>query len=166
MIWLGLNHLAIYFQFSPPVLYTPFQFSLFFWIEYLYEAIHLCGWLTIHNYCINYIYKSISVLIYCHLRVYIVFSKLLICVQFFAPLRAVACQTPPFVEFSRQEYWSELPCFLQGIFWPRDWTCISYVSCIGRWVLYHYKPRWFIVSTFNFLPSSNVYYLTHNMRTL
>ena len=21
--------------------------------------------------------------------------------------------------------------------WPRDWTHISYVSCIGRWVLYH-----------------------------
>ena len=21
--------------------------------------------------------------------------------------------------------------------WPRDWTCISYVSGIGRWVLYH-----------------------------
>ena len=20
---------------------------------------------------------------------------------------------------------------------PRDWTCVSYVSCIGRWVLYH-----------------------------
>ena len=21
--------------------------------------------------------------------------------------------------------------------WPRDWTHVSYVSCIGRWVLYH-----------------------------
>ena len=21
--------------------------------------------------------------------------------------------------------------------WPRDQTCVSYVSCIGRWVLYH-----------------------------
>ena len=21
---------------------------------------------------------------------------------------------------------------------PRDWTCISCISCIGRWVLYHY----------------------------
>ena len=21
--------------------------------------------------------------------------------------------------------------------WPRDQTCISYVSCIGRWILYH-----------------------------
>ena len=24
---------------------------------------------------------------------------------------------------------------LQGISWPRDWSCLSYVSCIGRWVL-------------------------------
>ena len=25
---------------------------------------------------------------------------------------------------------------LKGSSWPRDWTCISYISCIGRWVLY------------------------------
>ena len=23
--------------------------------------------------------------------------------------------------------------------WPRDWTHVSYVSCIGRWVLYHWR---------------------------
>ena len=23
---------------------------------------------------------------------------------------------------------------------PRDWTWVSYVSCIGRWILYHWKP--------------------------
>ena len=28
--------------------------------------------------------------------------------------------------------WNGLPCP------PQDWTCVSYVSCIGRWVLYHY----------------------------
>ena len=48
--------------------------------------------------------------------------------------------------FSRQEYWSELPCppdpgielLTQGLnSWPRDWTRIS-VSCVGRWVLYHW----------------------------
>ena len=22
--------------------------------------------------------------------------------------------------------------------WPRGWTCISWVSCIGRWILYHW----------------------------
>ena len=21
---------------------------------------------------------------------------------------------------------------------PRDWTCVSFVSCIGRWILYHW----------------------------
>ena len=27
----------------------------------------------------------------------------------------------------------------RGSSWPRDWTRISYVSCIGRWVLYHWR---------------------------
>ena len=25
-----------------------------------------------------------------------------------------------------------------GSSWPRDWTHVSYLSCIGRWILYHY----------------------------
>ena len=25
--------------------------------------------------------------------------------------------------------------YSKGSSWPKDWTCISYVSCIGRWVL-------------------------------
>ena len=41
--------------------------------------------------------------------------------------------------FSRQEYWSELPCSPPGeSFQPRDGTCVSYVSCISRWILYHW----------------------------
>ena len=32
--------------------------------------------------------------------------------------------------------------FSRGSSWPRDWTCISCVSCIGRWVLYQLShPR-------------------------
>ena len=27
---------------------------------------------------------------------------------------------------------------LRGASWPRDRTCVSYVSCISRWILYHY----------------------------
>ena len=27
--------------------------------------------------------------------------------------------------------------FSRGSSWPRDQTCVSYVSCTGRWVLYH-----------------------------
>ena len=28
--------------------------------------------------------------------------------------------------------------FSRGSSWPRDWTCISCVSCIGSWILYHW----------------------------
>ena len=41
--------------------------------------------------------------------------------------------------FSRQEYQSELPCPPPGeSSQPRDQTRISWVSCIGRWILYHW----------------------------
>ena len=40
--------------------------------------------------------------------------------------------------FSRQEYWSGLPCPPTGeSSRSRDRTCVSYVSCTGRRVLYH-----------------------------
>ena len=32
--------------------------------------------------------------------------------------------------------WVAMPSS-RGSSWPRDWTHISYASCIGRWVLYH-----------------------------
>ena len=28
--------------------------------------------------------------------------------------------------------------FSKGSFWPRNWTHVSCVSCIGRWILYHW----------------------------
>ena len=31
--------------------------------------------------------------------------------------------------------------YSRGSFWPRDQICTSYVSCIGRWILYH-CPTW------------------------
>ena len=54
-------------------------------------------------------------------------------------LWTVAHQAPWSMEFSRQEYWSGLP-FLSpmGSSQPRDQTCISFIFCIGRWILYHY----------------------------
>ena len=55
-------------------------------------------------------------------------------VWLFASLWTVAHQASPSMRFSSQEYWSGLP---RGSFWCRDQTCVSYVSCIGRWVLYH-----------------------------
>ena len=51
------------------------------------------------------------------------------CVQLFAPLWTVAHQAPLSMGFSRQEYCHAL---LQGIFPIQGSTCISYVSCIGR----------------------------------
>ena len=27
--------------------------------------------------------------------------------------------------------------FSRGSSWPRDWTCVSWVSCNDRWILYH-----------------------------
>ena len=62
------------------------------------------------------------------------------CVQLFATLWTVALQTPRSMGFSRQEYWSGLPCPPPGNLSnpgikPR--THISCVSYIGRQVLYH-----------------------------
>ena len=59
-------------------------------------------------------------------------------VWLFAALWTVAHQVPLSMGFFRQEYWSGLPfSFSRDSSWPKDWTCISCVSCIGRWILYH-----------------------------
>ena len=56
----------------------------------------------------------------------------------FASLWTVACQAPLSVGFSRQEYWSRLPFLPPGeSSQPRDRTCVSCVSCIGRRILSH-----------------------------
>ena len=53
-------------------------------------------------------------------------------VQFFAAIWTVTCQAPPSMGFSRQEYWSELPCLPAGqSSRPRDQTPVSYISCNG-----------------------------------
>ena len=49
------------------------------------------------------------------------------CVQLFVTLWNVTHQTPLSLEFSRQEYWSELPCPPPGDLPDPDWT---WVSCI------------------------------------
>ena len=59
-------------------------------------------------------------------------------VRLFVTPWTAACQAPLSTEFSRQEYWCELLCPPPGnLSWPRGRTSISYVSSIGRWVLYH-----------------------------
>ena len=34
--------------------------------------------------------------------------------------------------------WVTTEWVTRGSSWPRDWTHISWVSCIGRWILYHW----------------------------
>ena len=58
-------------------------------------------------------------------------AQLLSRVWHFTTLCTLAHQAPLSMEFFRQEYWKGLP-FPS----PADWTCISCVSCIGRWILY------------------------------
>ena len=59
-------------------------------------------------------------------------------VWLFASLWTIALQAPLSMGFARQEYWSGLPCPPPGeSSHPRARTCVSYVSGIGRWVLYH-----------------------------
>ena len=52
---------------------------------------------------------------------------------------AVACQVPLSIGFPRQEYWSI--SFFRGSSQPRDWTHVSWVSCIVRQILYHWVTR-------------------------
>ena len=57
--------------------------------------------------------------------------------RFFATAWIVACQAPLSMGFLRQEYWSGLPFPVPGGFpWPRDWNCVSCMSCIGRQICY------------------------------
>ena len=50
---------------------------------------------------------------------------------------AVAFQAPLSMEFSRQLLKWIAFSYFGGSSWPRDWTRVSWVSCIGRWILYH-----------------------------
>ena len=72
----------------------------------------------------------------------VIIDTVCVCVlRLFGPVRlfaTVAHQAPLSMGFSWQEYWSGVPCpYSRGPFWPRDWAHISYVPCLGRWVLYH-----------------------------
>ena len=55
-------------------------------------------------------------------------------VRFFVIPWTVAHQAPLSVELSRQEYWSRFPT--PGD--PPDPNSLCSISCIGRWILYHW----------------------------
>ena len=63
------------------------------------------------------------------------------CVWLFANLWTAAHQAPLSMGVlqARILEWVAMPSS-RGSSWPRDGTHISYVSCTGRWVLYHWCP--------------------------
>ena len=58
-------------------------------------------------------------------------------VQFFGATWTVALEAPLSREFSRKEYWSELPLPTPGDLPDPGIKPTSLVSCISRWILYH-----------------------------
>ena len=107
-------------------------------------------------------------------------AQSLSCVRFFAtPWQriqpntpwTVAHQAPLPMEFSKQEYWSELSfSYSRASFQPRDQTNISCVSCIGRQVLYHWchlgsptgSTRWAQISILPFSQKRKFNYSSQN----
>ena len=55
----------------------------------------------------------------------------------------MACQAPLAMEFFRQEYWSGLLFPSPGDLTDLGIELTSYVSCIGRQILYHWCPPGF-----------------------
>ena len=60
----------------------------------------------------------------------------------FASPWTVAIQAPLSMGFLRQEYWSELPFPSPGNLLDSGIAPISCHSCIGRQILYHWRPTW------------------------
>ena len=58
-------------------------------------------------------------------------------VQLFMTQWTVDHQTLLSTEFSRQEYWSELPFPTPGIFLTQEFNPCLLCFCIGRWILCH-----------------------------
>ena len=59
------------------------------------------------------------------------------CVWLCKTLWTITSQAPLSMGFSRQEYWSGLPCPPPGYLSSPGMELNSYISCIDRWVLYH-----------------------------
>ena len=88
--------------------------------------------------------KFLNDFLNCYFKVYSSLqSSMRVCsvasaVSDFVTLWTVAFQAPLSMGFSRQEYWSGLLFPSPGdLSQPRDRTQVSYVSCIGKRVLYH-----------------------------
>ena len=62
---------------------------------------------------------------------------MLSCVWLFAAPWTVACQAPLACNSPGKDTRWGATSHSRGSSWPRDRTCISCLSCIGRWILYH-----------------------------
>ena len=60
-------------------------------------------------------------------------------VRLFVTPWTVARQAPLSMGFSRQEYWSGLPCPPPGDLPSPGMEAVTHVSCVGRWVPYHWR---------------------------
>ena len=70
-------------------------------------------------------------------------------VRLFVTPWTLAHQVPLSMEFSRQEYWNGLPFPTPGnLLNPGIEPTVSCVSCIGRWILYHWATREFHIRLF------------------
>ena len=100
--------------------------------------------------------KSTLLLITCEQCVLSLLSH----VQLFVILWTITWQSPLSMEFSRQGYWSRVAVsFSRGSSQPRDWT---HVSCIDKWVLYHWAT-WEVLSFITCIQSAiNFYQLKQN----
>ena len=66
----------------------------------------------------------------------------------FATPWTIDSQAPLCMEFSRQEYWRELPLPSPGDLLNLDPACTACVSFIGRWILYHWAKLYLNYTSF------------------
>ena len=82
------------------------------------------------------------------------------CIQLFVTLWSVACQAPLSTGFSKQEYWSGLPCLLPGgLPDPGIETVSVYVSCIAGDSLPNEplgKPRYVYLQLIQFIVQQKI----------
>ena len=76
--------------------------------------------------------------IYTYVYIYIVLS-LQLCPTLCDPMDCNSPGSCPW-DFPSKNTGVGCPFLLQGSSWPRDWIHISYVSCIGRWILLPLVP--------------------------
>ena len=124
----GIGKMRAVWTGPPPVFWTPASFL---------HAFYLCG--SKHTYVCMYTHTHTHTTPTILIPWACVHAQPLDRVQLFATPWAVARQTSLSMEFSRQEYWSELPFPSPwDLPWLRDWTHVFCVSCLGRWNLYHW----------------------------